>query len=124
MFFLVLRILIDLTIYDFFRLGHNFAQNHKVVKEQRVASTTPPADDVERVCRAFNYACVIYPKRVRCLQASTVITRRLRKRGTDAQMALGSQKIPFKAHAWVEVDGKPINERKPVQQIYLVWERC
>ena len=39
-------------------------------------------------------------------------------------MVLGAQKLPFKAHAWVEVDGRPINERSNVQGTYAVWDRC
>jgi hypothetical protein len=37
---------------------------------------------------------------------------------------LGAQTVPVKAHAWTEVDGKAINERRDVQRIYAVWERC
>ena len=39
-------------------------------------------------------------------------------------MVLGAQKLPFKAHAWVEVGGRAINERSNVQTIYVVWDRC
>jgi len=39
-------------------------------------------------------------------------------------MVLGAQKFPFRAHAWVEVGGRAINERNNVQARYGVWERC
>ena len=32
--------------------------------------------------------------------------------------------LPFKAHAWVEVDGRAVNERSNVQATYAVWDRC
>jgi len=41
-----------------------------------------------------------------------------------AQMVIGAQKLPFKAHSWTEVNGRAINERFDVQKVYGVWERC
>ena len=79
---------------------------------------------VDRVCTAVNYACIWYPKQALCLQRSFVTTYMLRKHGVPAHMVLGAQKLPFKAHAWVEVDGQAINERSNVQATYAVWDRC
>jgi hypothetical protein len=53
-----------------------------------------------------------------------VTTCLLRTCGIPAQMVIGAQEFPFKAHAWTEVDGRAINERRDVQKVYLVWERC
>jgi len=39
-------------------------------------------------------------------------------------MVIGAQKLPFAAHAWVEVDGLAINENKDVQTLYGAWQRC
>jgi hypothetical protein len=39
-------------------------------------------------------------------------------------MVVGAQKVPFKAHAWTEVNGQAINELRDVQKTYGVWERC
>lgn len=79
---------------------------------------------VQQVCDAVNHACVWYPKRVLCLQRSAVTTCLLRDRGVPAKMVMGAQNLPFKAHAWTEVDGRAINERRNVQRIYSVWGRC
>ena len=38
-------------------------------------------------------------------------------------MILGAQKLPFKAHAWVEVNGRAINERSNIAT-YAIWDRC
>jgi hypothetical protein len=81
-------------------------------------------DTIDRVCTAVNYACVFYPKQALCLQRSFVTTYLLRKHGVSAEMVLGAQKLPFKAHAWVEVDGRAINERSNVQATYAIWDRC
>ncbi len=63
-------------------------------------------------------------RQVLCLQCAFVTAYLLRRKGVPAHMVLGAQKLPFKAHAWVEVDGRAINERSNVQATYAVWDRC
>src|SRR5258707_8838928 len=122
--FLWLKALLALFIFDLFRFGTNFTRIHSFVQQWNVAPCSPPPDVVDRVCQAINYACVVYPKRVLCLQRSPVTTCLLRSCGVPARMAMGAQKVPFKAHAWTEVNGRAVNERRNVQQVYMVWERC
>ena len=122
--FLFWKAIIGLLAFDLLALDRNFARMYKFVRNWYVAARTAPPDVVEQVCEAMNYACVWYPKRVRCLQRSTVTTCLLRSLGERAQVVIGAQKLPFKAHAWTEVNGRAINERRDVQSIYGVWERC
>jgi hypothetical protein len=121
---LVLKAIVGLICYDVLRFGCNLARIHRRVRSWQVSSRKPMVDIVDKVCEAVNYACILYPKRVRCLQKSAVATCLLRTYGVRAQMVIGAQPIPFKAHAWTEVAGHPVNERKEVQHIYGVWERC
>ncbi len=122
--FLTWKTFIALFAFDVLGFGHNFAKMHRFVSKLKVSHQTPPPNVVERVCNAVNNACVWYPKRVRCLQRSAVTNYLLRSYGVRSQMVIGAQKIPFKAHAWTEVDGHAINEQRNVQSIYGVWERC
>jgi transglutaminase superfamily protein len=101
-----------------------FRTLYSTVKRWQVAGRPEDQGTLDRVCMAVNYACVWYPKQVLCLQRSFVTTCLLRNHGIQAQMVLGAQKVPFKAHAWVEVEGQVINERSNVQTIYAVWDRC
>lgn len=117
------RALFMLMVYDLLTLMYPFKTLYAMVKRWKVVGTAVP-DTVGRVCSAVNYACVWYPKQALCLQRSFVTTYLLRKNGIAAQMVLGAQKLPFKAHAWVEVDGQAINERSNVQATYAVWDRC
>lgn len=118
------KAIFGLLAFDALRLGHNFAILHRVVRAWKVTHGDASPDVIDRACAAVNHACVWYPKRALCLQRSVVTTCLLRGCGVPAQMVLGAQKLPFKAHAWVEVDGRAINERMDVQAIYGVWERC
>lgn len=118
------KALVGLLVFDLRGFGRNFSEMHRFVSGCKVTYQTPSPDAVARVSKAINYACIAYPKRVLCLQRSAVTTCLLRSLGVSAHMVMGAQKVPFKAHAWTEVDGRAINERKDVQSIYGVWERC
>jgi hypothetical protein len=122
--FLVWKALFGLLACDLFRFGTDFARIHTSVQTWPVGPWLAPSDATDRVCRAMNYACIWYPKRVLCLQRSAVTTCLLRNCGVAAQMVIGAQKLPFEAHAWTETGGQPINEPRDVQSLYLVWERC
>jgi len=121
---LFLHALFMLVAYDILSALYPFQTIHSKVKGWKINSKTGRPGGVDRVCRAVNYACIWYPKQTLCLQRSFVTTYLLRKHGVAAEMVLGAQKLPFKAHAWVEVDGQAINERSNVQATYAVWDKC
>jgi Transglutaminase-like superfamily len=118
------RALLTLFAYNILSTFCRFETIYSMVKSWTVASAPSGQDTINRVCMAVNYACIWYPKQALCLQRSFVTTYLLRKHGVPAHMVLGAQKLPFKAHAWVEVDGRAINERSNVQATYAVWDRC
>ena len=82
------------------------------------------ADAVDRVCLAVDMACIWYWKEVLCLQRSAATSCLLKSRGVFAQMVIGAQQLPFKAHAWVEVEGRVVNDRPYVTEMYAVLDRC
>jgi len=118
------KALIGLIAYDLLLLGRDFATLHRIVRSWKVRNTEVSLDVISQVCDAVNRACIWYPKRALCMQRSSVTTCLLRSYGVPAEMVIGAQKLPFKAHAWVEVGGRAVNERADVQAIYGVWERC
>jgi hypothetical protein len=75
------------------------------------------------ICAAVDRAATYYFKHARCLQRSAVTTCLLRRRGVPAQMIIGCRKMPFHGHAWVEVDGKVINDTQQVQKFYSELDR-
>jgi hypothetical protein len=121
---LFIRALLTLFAYDVLTTFCRFRTVYSMVKSWPVAKASSGQDTINRVCVAVNYACIWHPKQALCLQRSFVTTYLLRKHGIAAHMILGAQKLPFKAHAWVEVDGQAVNERSNVQATYAVWDRC
>ena len=122
--FIFFKALIGLVAFDSVLLARNFATLHRIVRNWKLSDRKAPSDATDRICDAVNRACSWYPKRALCLQRSAVTTCLLRSCGVAAEMVIGAQKLPFKAHAWVEVDRRAVNERTDVQSIYGVWERC
>jgi hypothetical protein len=78
----------------------------------------------ERIARAVDLASVFYFKRVLCLQRSAATTLVLRWHGWNAEMVIGAKMMPFKSHAWVEIDGAVVNDRPYMAQVYRSLERC
>ena len=76
-----------------------------------------------RVCEAVNKAGSWYPRQSMCLQRSAVTTCLLRQSGVAAEVVIGCRKIPFGAHAWVEVAGEIANDKRQVQEFYKVLSR-
>jgi hypothetical protein len=121
---LILRAYIELIAHDLFMFRHNFESLHQRIRNfpvRHVGSNTSTREDVTL---ALNVACCFYPKRVLCLQRSAVFVRMLRAKGITASMVIGAQKVPFMAHAWVEVGGDIINDRQASRERFLVLEVC
>ena len=95
----------------------------RIVRSHMPKSKTAPPNALENVCMAVDIACIWYWKQVLCLQRSAAITCLLRELGVPAQLVIGAQQIPFRAHAWVEVNGRVIHERSDVHAIYAVLDR-
>jgi Transglutaminase-like superfamily len=118
------RAFAQLVHHDLFLLRHDFSALHSKMHLLPVAPCNPRPGDAERICQAIAYACIWYAKPVLCLQRSAVAVTLLRKYGIAAEMVIGAQRLPLKAHAWVEVDGRVVNDKPEVQSDYLVMERC
>jgi hypothetical protein len=75
--------------------------------------------DVEReLCEAMLLATCFYIKPVMCLQHSVCTGRLLRWHGVPATVTIGYRLNPFMAHAWVEVNGRVVND-SPVYKTRL-----
>lgn len=64
----------------------------------------------ERTARGVAVAGALFPGRAVCLEQSLALFVLLRRRGVPAELRIGVQARPFHAHAWVELDGEPVNE--------------
>jgi hypothetical protein len=57
-----------------------------------------------------------------CLRQSLVVWWLLRRRGLPAVLRMGANNDDgFRAHAWVELDGRPVNDRPDVAERFRVF---
>jgi hypothetical protein len=82
------------------------------------------ADISRRTSAAVDRAAAHYFKRAWCLQRSATNVCLLRLRGIEAELVIGARKLPFAAHAWVEVGGWVVNNNPIVRERYTILERC
>lgn len=124
MSFLVLKAYLKLIHFDLYFARGTFAALYDKVRNYPIGKQTQAPGAVERICRAVDVACICYWKEALCLQRSAATACLLKKYGVPAQMIIGAQQMPFKAHAWVEVDGLVVNDKPYTPEMYSVLDRC
>lgn len=78
----------------------------------------------QRFQRLVGFASRLHLMPMTCLIKSLTLQKILSRQNISAQVKIGAQKIQavIVAHAWVEVDGKPIGEADDVSQKFHVLE--
>lgn len=121
---LVPRAYLMLIYFHRYLVRGDFSMLYKRVRNTQPSKAPSIPDAVERICAAVDMACIWYWKEVLCLQRSAVTACLLKRYGVPAQMVIGAQQIPFRAHAWVEVDGRVVNDKPYTPEMYAVLDRC
>jgi hypothetical protein len=83
------------------------------------------ANTARGAARLVNAAARFSPFPHSCLSRSIVLWRLLQRRGVAAEIRVGVRRDrgPMAAHAWVEVDGEPVNDAPDVAERHAVFER-
>jgi hypothetical protein len=102
----------------------SFADLHSKVGSYPCTPPTSATGSPERICRAIDVLGIWYPTQVLCLQRSAATTCLLRKYGLPARLITGIHTLPFKAHAWVEVGGRVVNDKPYMRDIYAEIDSC
>jgi hypothetical protein len=121
---IVLYAYLKLIYFDLYLACGNFSALYHKVRTYPTAKQTRSGTTVEQICTAVDMACIWYWKQVLCLQLSAATACLLKANGVPAQLVVGAQQMPFKAHAWVEVDGHVVNDKPYVREIYTVLDQC
>ena len=121
---LVLRAYLRLVQFDLYLARGNFQALYDKVRTFPITEMPTSVDSTERICAAVDMACIWYWKEVLCLQRSAATACLLKHYGVPAQMMIGAQQMPFKAHAWVEVQGQVVNDKPYMREMYAVLDRC
>lgn len=121
---LVLEAYLSLIRFDLYLARGDFESLYAKVRNYPIGNKAASANAVQRICSALDMASIWYCKEVLCLQRSAATTCLLRKYGISAHLVIGAQQMPFKAHAWVEVDGRIVNDKQYVRELYARLDQC
>jgi Transglutaminase-like superfamily len=121
---LTLRAYALLLSFETVIVRRDFASLYSRVRRQRTAHVQSRVASCRRASAAVDRACVFYFKPVQCLQRSAATVCLLRQLGAPARLVVGARQLPFQAHAWVEVEGRVINDKQSVVETYAVLDRC
>lgn len=119
---LTARAWLGLLAFDLALLA-GFARAHERVRACRTKLRRREVFRPEQIVWAVDEACIWYVKRAACLQRSAVAACLLRRHGVRAELVIGYRALPFESHAWVEVDGRVVNDRPQYQKFFTVLER-
>ena len=121
---LVSEAYLKLVQFDVYLARRKFSALHNKVRNCPSGRTLGSADDIGRVCHAVDVACIWYFKQVLCLQRSAVTCCLLRRYGVPAELVIGIRKLPFQAHAWVEVNRQVVNDKTHMPELFTILDRC
>jgi len=107
---LTLRALCELALYDVTNACLGFGGVCERLVRGRRESGCARQESPERIFDAVNLAACLYFKQVYCWQRSVVTVRMLRKSGIACGLVIGYRPSPFFSHAWVEIDGRLVND--------------
>lgn len=107
---LVIRAFWQLHRYDLVNRTLGFQRIHRQVARRKVVTRAPRPSLEAAICDAVSLAACFYWKPVLCLQRSVAATLLLRKHGIHSRLVIGYRPAPFFSHAWVEVDGRVVND--------------
>jgi prolyl oligopeptidase len=123
-FILVLEAYLGLIRFDLYLWRKEFKSLYNKVRDYPTSKSPASRGSVEAICSAVDMACIWYWKEALCLQRSAATVCLLRKNGVSAHLVIGAQQMPFKAHAWVEVDGIVVNDKQYIGELYAILDRC
>lgn len=121
--FLFVQAYLRLIQFDLFLARRDFAALREKVRNYPLACGEVSPSAVAQICSAMDVACICYWKQALCLQRSAAFACLLRHHGVAAELVIAAQQMPFKAHAWVEVNGSVVNDKPYMREVYSVLER-
>ena len=80
--------------------------------------------DAHAIALLVNRAAAVGPLNATCLHRSLVLSRLLRRQGIANALRIGvrQDETGFAAHAWVEVDGVPLNDEPEVHRRFSAFD--
>ena len=103
----------------------SFSRLHSVLLRTARGRGRRPALEPTAIAKLVNIAARRGAWRVGCLRESMTLWWLLRRGGIDGNLRVGvrGRQDDLEAHAWVELDGRPLNDRRDVRALYATFPR-
>ena len=124
MTFLALQAFFELIRFDLYLARGDFSALYSRVRNCPLRTPVESTLREAEISSAVDLACIWYWKEALCLQRSAATACLMKRYGVPAQLVIGVQQMPFRAHAWVEVNGRVVNDKPYMRDIYAVLESC
>jgi hypothetical protein len=122
-FVLCCRAYVEFLRFDLLMLFCNFETIYHRVRNCPTRKIPGDVATVEGICAALDLASIWYWKEILCLQRSAATTCLLRQFGIAASLLIGAQQLPFRSHAWTEVDGRVVSDKPYMREMYQILDR-
>jgi hypothetical protein len=121
---MTLRALSWFLIYSFLLRTGGFRSVRRIVERKsrqlKLRDQNSEREICFQICNAVDRAQTYLLRHALCLQRSIVITRLLQNYGIGAETVIAAHLMPFKSHAWVEIDGEVVSDSPNVKRYYDV----
>jgi len=105
------RLLASLADFQLHYRGRRFAQILQYIRTARAARLLCREDEAVAAAAArFEAAAVWLPAPGKCLARSFLLIRFLQRSGLDADWVIGVRTWPFRAHCWVQLGDRALDE--------------
>lgn len=105
------------------RLG-GFQRLHRLLYRRKARPIDKCGLSTGALSHAMDLACAFYFRQVSPLERSAAAALLLRRHGWKADLILGVQIFPYELYAWIEVEGRIVNDRPNLLEVYQILERC
>lgn len=108
--------LIKINLYIKFKGLYQIIQLIRNSRDFQSAYMIPRDVELTNLANVVNKACLLYPKRTKCLEWAITFVLMALKRNWKCNLEIGVQNYPFFAHAWVECDGKVVMDAQDLRE--------
>lgn len=117
-------LLLPLVRVSLWLLGYNRTQSLLTVRHQQESEVDDPARQVWLSEKAIRHARWYLPIDANCLARSLVLKRLLDRQGIDTDLRIGVRQYEgdFEAHAWVEHEGRVVNDSTDIHEQYTAFQ--
>jgi hypothetical protein len=106
---LMLRIAFETVRYDVQYAARGFHGVHRSLRRP-VRLRQGGLAEAFRIAEAYEIVSAFHWRPILCLQRSVIVARVMHAYGIPAQVVIGYTFLPFLSHAWVEVEGRVVND--------------